>query len=137
MRSLRILAALALFALVVFAQTDRATITGTVSDPTGALVANVPIELRNTETGSTYTAATSQETGNFTLPQLPIGTYQLTVTAAGFKKFVRQNITVGATQTVRVDAILEVGAASGVGHRQRGELSAQDRKCRRQSQRHE
>ena len=69
------------------------------------------IEARNSETGATYTAATT-ETGNYTLTQLPAGTYQLTVTLAGFKKYIHQNIVVAATQTVRLDVALEVGAAA-------------------------
>lgn len=111
MRFLRTLIVLCVCSLAAFAQTDRGTITGTVSDPAGAVVANAPITVRNTETGAEYQAATS-ETGNYTLPQMPIGTYEITITVAGFKKFVRQNVTVQATQTVRIDATLEVGSAT-------------------------
>jgi hypothetical protein len=111
MRSFCISAVLFVCALAALGQTDRGTITGTVSDPAGAVVANAPIEVKNTQTGAVYQAASS-ETGNYTLPQMPIGSYELTVTVAGFKKFVRQNITVQATQTVRVDVTLEVGSAT-------------------------
>ncbi len=111
MRSIRILLLLSLCALAAFAQTDRGTITGTVSDPGGAVVPNAPMEVKNTETGAVYQVATS-DTGNYTLAQMPIGTYELTISVAGFKKFVRQNITVQATQTTRIDATLEVGAAT-------------------------
>src|SRR5436309_86022 len=62
------------------------------------------------ESGATYAAATT-ETGNYTLAQLPAGTYQVTVILPGFKKYVRQNVVVAGTQTVRLDAQLEVGAA--------------------------
>jgi len=96
---------------VAFGQTDRGTITGTVSDPTGALVANAPIQVKNTQTGTVYTGASSA-TGNFTFPQLPPGSYEMTVTVAGFKNFIRQNIVVQVTQTVRIDVPLEVGAAT-------------------------
>ena len=111
MRSLVILVGLCLCALAAFGQTDRGTITGAVADPAGAVVANAPIQIKNTQTGAVYQAASS-DTGNYTLPQLPVGVYELTVTVAGFKKFVRQNITVQATQTVRVDVTLEVGSAT-------------------------
>src|ERR1051326_2716210 len=94
-----------------FAQSDRGTITGTVADPAGAVVANAPIQARNTETGAVFQAASS-DTGNYTLPQLPTGTYEISVAVAGFKKYVRQNISVGVAQTLRVDVALEVGAAS-------------------------
>ena len=61
----------------MYGQTDRGTITGTVTDPAGAVVANAPLVLLNTNTGNQYQAATS-ETGNYTFGQLPIGNYTLT-----------------------------------------------------------
>jgi hypothetical protein len=99
-----------LVSVLARAQGDRGTITGTVTDAANAVVGGAGIEARNSETGATYTAATT-ETGNYTLAQLPAGTYQLTVTLPGFKKYIRQNVVVAATQTVRLDAELEVGAA--------------------------
>jgi hypothetical protein len=98
-------------AAVVLAQSDRGTITGTVADPAGAVVAAAAIETKNTETGAVFQAASS-DTGNYTLPQLPVGTYELSVAVAGFKRYVRQNIIVGVAQTVRVDIALEVGSAA-------------------------
>src|SRR5215475_4505770 len=95
---------------IAFAQGDRGTITGTVADPANAVVGGASIEAKNSESGASYTAATT-ETGNYTLAQLPAGSYQLTVTLPGFKKYVRQNVVVAATQTVRLDVELEVGAA--------------------------
>jgi len=93
------------------AQGDRGTITGTVSDPAGAVVANAAVQARNTATGTVYQAATT-ETGNYTLAELPFGQYEVSVTVPGFKKYVRQNLTVQVAQTLRVDVTLEVGAAS-------------------------
>jgi hypothetical protein len=63
-----------LLAVCAFAQSDRGTITGTVSDPAGAVVANAPIQAKNLGTGVEYSGATST-TGNYTLLQLPPGTY--------------------------------------------------------------
>ena len=94
-----------------FAQSDRGTITGTISDPAGAVVASAPVEARNVETGTTFQAATSA-TGNYTLSQLPAGPYQILVTVPGFKKFIRQNIVVSVAGTSRVDVALEVGSAT-------------------------
>lgn len=104
---------LCLFALslALFAQNDRGTITGTISDPAGAVVAGAPIEAKNQETGAVYSGAASG-TGNYTLPQIPTGTYEISVTVTGFKKYVRQNILVPVAQTVRVDIQLEVGATT-------------------------
>src|SRR5437899_9924107 len=108
MRKLQIVICLLFFAVSAWAQTDRGTITGTVSDASGAVIPGVTIEAKNIATGATYQAGTS-ETGNFTLPQLPVGTYELSATLPGFKRFVRSNIIVGVAQTVRVDVALEVG----------------------------
>ena len=79
MRSLKGYVCLCLLTLSALAQSDRGTITGTVSDPAGAVVPNVPINARQLETGATFQAGTSA-TGNYTLSQLPTGTYELTVT---------------------------------------------------------
>jgi Carboxypeptidase regulatory-like domain len=95
----------------VFGQSDRGTITGTVADPAGAVIASAGVEARNTETGATYPVATST-TGNYTIAQLPAGTYELTVTVPGFKKFIRPGLIIQAAQTIRVDAALEVGNAT-------------------------
>ncbi len=107
----QILTLLAGCALAAYAQSDRGTITGTISDPAGAVVAGAPIEARNSETSAVYQAATSA-TGNYTIAQLPAGTYELSVTSPGFKRFVRTGLIVQAAQTIRVDATLEVGNAT-------------------------
>jgi len=111
MRISSIVVCLLLTAGIVFAQNDRGTITGTVADPAGAVVANAAIEARHVETGALYQAA-STETGNYTLAQLPAGQYEVSVTVPGFKKYVRQGLTVQVAQTLRIDVALEVGAAS-------------------------
>ena len=95
----------------LFAQGDRGTITGTIADPAGAVVANAPVEARNPSTGS-VTQVASTATGNYTLANLPAGQYELKVTVPGFKTYVRQNIDVQVAQTLRIDIALEVGSAS-------------------------
>lgn len=106
-----VVALLLLVACLGFAQTDRGTITGLITDPAGAVVANAQIEAKNSETGSVYPAISSA-TGNYTLAQMPTGVYEITVKVPGFKQYVRQNIRVNAAQTIGVDIALEVGAAS-------------------------
>lgn len=96
---------------VALAQTDRGTITGSITDPVGAVVANAPLDLRGTETGVSYPAITSA-TGNYTFTQIPIGTYELNVVVPGFKKFTRGNIRVQASQVIPVDVQLELGSAA-------------------------
>ena len=97
-------------AYAAFGQTGG-TITGLISDPAGAVVANAPVEAKNTATGVVVSVATSA-TGNFTFGDLPAGTYEISVAVAGFKKYVRTGITVEQLQTIRVDAALEVGSAA-------------------------
>src|SRR5579871_1347201 len=99
------------FSLIALAQSDRGTITGTISDPAGAVVANAVVEARNSDTGTVYQAGSSA-TGNYTLAQMPAGNYELSVAVPGFKKFVRPGIIVPVAQIVRVDATLEVGSAT-------------------------
>jgi hypothetical protein len=111
MRSLSFAVCFFAFVLAGLAQTDRGTITGTISDPGGAVIANAAVEARNTATGAVYGAASSG-TGNYTVGQLPAGPYELSVTVPGFKKYVRAGLQVEVAGTARIDAVLEVGAAS-------------------------
>jgi hypothetical protein len=92
-------------------QSDGGAITGTVSDPAGAVIAGAPIEAKNTANGAVYPVATSG-TGNYTLSELPVGTYEITVSAPGFKKETRTGIEVQSFATFRVDFQLQVGAAT-------------------------
>ena len=110
MRSAKLAIVVLCFAYAAFGQTGG-TITGVISDPTGAVVANAPIEAKNAATGVVLPAATSA-TGNYELGDLPAGTYEIAVTVPGFKKYVRTGITVQELQTTRVDVTLQVGAAT-------------------------
>ena len=111
MRSLFWISALLVSTALSFAQGDRGTITGTVADPAGAVVANAAVSVKNSDTGASYQTS-STTTGNYTLAQLPAGTYELTATASGFKNFVRTNITIQVAQVLRLDVPLEIGSAS-------------------------
>jgi hypothetical protein len=111
MRCSRALALFLSFAAFVCAQNERASITGTVTDPAGAVVDGAPIQARNTETGAVYDTA-STNTGNYTLAQLPVATYELTITVPGFKRYTRSGLTLQVAQVARVDVTLEVGAAT-------------------------
>jgi hypothetical protein len=93
------------------AQSDRGTITGTVTDSSGALIPNVPIVLTNTQTGTKEDTVTTG-TGNYTLPGLPVGTYSLFVSYPGFSKYEQTGIEVQVAVTARVDVVLKVGSAA-------------------------
>jgi hypothetical protein len=75
------------------------------------VVANAAIEAKNIANGQTYTA-TSTQTGNYTLAQLPAGSYEVIVSVQGFKKFTRQGLSLAPTQVMRVDVGLEVGSST-------------------------
>lgn len=95
----------------LYGQSDRGTITGTIGDESGAVIPGANIAATNTATTAQYETV-STETGNYTLAQLPAGIYDLTVELPGFKKYIRQGITVQVAQTLRIDVALEVGGAN-------------------------
>src|ERR1700687_2968126 len=111
MRSLSMTTCVWRAATAAFAQSDRSIITGTISDPAGAVVANATVEARNLATGIQYQAA-STATGNYTIAELPVGQYEMSVAVPGFKKYVRTGLGLQAAQTYRIDVNLEVGAAT-------------------------
>src|SRR5579859_1160505 len=91
------LAVLLLSASAGFGQTVLATVTGTITDQAGAVVANAPVSLKNVETGQTYAAASSAA-GNYTVTQLPIGDYTLTVAVPGFRTYAHEKFHLSAGQ---------------------------------------
>src|SRR5579862_3607881 len=98
-----------LLVAAVFAQVST-SITGTVTDPSGAVVPNAQLSAKNVQTGAVYAGGTSG-TGNYVIP-IPNGDYELTVTVKGFKTAVYKNIHVETNATVRQDAKLELGATT-------------------------
>src|SRR5215472_12199987 len=106
----QVAAAFVLTGAIAFSQAANGTITGTISDPGGAVVAAAIIEVRNADTGVVYRGGSSN-TGNFVL-SLPSGTYEITVTVPGFKKFVQSNVQVVTSTDTRKDMTLEIGSAS-------------------------
>lgn len=111
LRTLLAVACLLMSASALFGQAATGSITGTVSDPGGAVIAGAAVEVRNSQSGATYPSVTTN-TGNFTIPQLPVGSYELTISVAGFKKYVHTNLTVTGAEVLRQDATLEVGATN-------------------------
>ena len=110
MRSFRFaLVSLMLVPGLLFAQLDRGSIVGAVTDQTGAVIPGVKLQVRNAATGSAYDAV-SNDTGQYSVPNLPAGLYIITFEANGFKKLVRSNLEVRVADTLRVDVRLEVGS---------------------------
>jgi hypothetical protein len=92
-------------------QTFRGTILGSVTDPSGAVVAGATVKIHNLATGLERTTTTSAD-GSYAVPELPIGTYSVTVTQAGFQTFVATSVTVDVATERRVDASLKTGEVS-------------------------
>ncbi|CAN5870005.1 hypothetical protein BH24ACI1_BH24ACI1_01490 [soil metagenome] len=86
-------------------------IEGVVTDATGAAIPNASITIKNNETGSER-QVTSDESGVYRAPLLPLGTYQIIVEAPNFKRLVREGITLTTGQTATVDLGLETGDVS-------------------------
>ena len=104
----------AVFAILIgstaFAQSNQGTITGTISDPAGAVVQGAQLDVRNSATGVVYSGGTSN-TGNYVIV-VPAGTYEITVTVPGFKKYVQSNVQVVVATDTRRDVTLELGSAA-------------------------
>lgn len=111
-RTLGLLAVLLLTSFSAHAQLRIVgAISGTVQDPTGAVVANAQVTLRDEKTGISRNV-TSTELGTFLFPDLATGTYEVTVAAAGFQNSRVANITVSTSQTTDVRVSMTVGATS-------------------------
>lgn len=104
-------ALLLVIATFLTAQGDRGTIAGRVTDPAGAVIPGAGIGATNVATGAKFQVATT-ESGDYTIPSLPAGTYTLTVEQTGFRKYEQTGIRVNVAQTVRADAQLVVGAVT-------------------------
>src|SRR5437773_717068 len=104
---------IALPTCLVFAQTSTATATilGVVKDTSGALIPGVSITVKHTESGLTRNAISSG-TGDYNVPLLPVGAYELTTAMPGFKQQVRGGINLVVGQQAIINLTLEVGAAA-------------------------
>ncbi len=101
----------ALLASCMLAQSFLGSINGIVMDPTGAVVPNAKVEATDVTTGVKHGVTTNNE-GRWALPDLPAGTYVITVNAPGFKETKSTPIVLTAQQTSRFDATLQVGTNS-------------------------
>ena len=101
----------ALIATPLSAQKSTGTISGVVSDPTGAVVAQATVVITNVDTGLIRTV-TSNEMGEYVAPDLPNGKYQITVKQAAFKEAVINNVEVHVASTALVNVQLQMGNTS-------------------------
>src|SRR5579864_3032160 len=103
--------ALLLFSASASAQTFRGTILGTATDPSGAVVSGANVNVKNVGTGLERTTETSAD-GSYSLPELPIGTYTVTVSKPGFQTWVAKGVVVDVATERRVDAAMKTGEVS-------------------------
>src|SRR5216683_3716897 len=109
---LAVFAVLAL-TLSAFAQVQNGQFTGTVTDPTGAAIANAKITVTNPAIDLNL-STTTNSSGNYTVKEVPIGTYKLTVEAAGFKTVSNTGVQANAGTIAHVDFKMLIGKASEV-----------------------
>jgi len=109
---------LAVFAVLAltfsaFAQVQFGQFTGTVTDPTGAAIANAKVTVTNPATDLNFTATTNSG-GSYSVREVPAGVYKITVEAAGFKTVSNAGVTANAGTIAHVDFKLLIGNASEV-----------------------
>lgn len=95
----------------VLAQGTTATISGTASDGSGAVVAGVKVTATNLETNRSRNTTTAQD-GAYSLSFLPVGTYRVEMTGPGFKKFEQTGVVLEINRNARVDAVLQIGVVT-------------------------
>jgi hypothetical protein len=88
---------------------DTASLTGTVTDPSGAAIPGAIVSISNTEKGVKRTAP-SNGSGDYVFAALPIGSYNISVTATGFEKYEAKGVILNVAQKSRVDVAMQVGA---------------------------
>jgi hypothetical protein len=96
---------------MALAQSDTAAMTGFVRDPSGAVVPNATVNIRNEATG-VERRLTSNQDGYFVASSLPPAFYTITVDAAGFKKYEKSNNKLDPNITSTVDVAMTVGSAT-------------------------
>src|SRR6058998_699229 len=95
----------------VFAQNFSAAISGVVHDTTGAVIPGVTVTAKHTESGLTRTVLTN-ENGNYRMPTLPVGAYEVSADIPGFKPLVRSGINLSVAQEIVLNLTLEVGTTA-------------------------
>ncbi len=100
-----------LLALPAYAQTTNGSIQGTITDPSGAVVAGAAVTVRNMDTGVT-SSAKATDAGFYAVPNLPPGRYAVTVESPGLKKYTQQGVTVNTAATVPLDIQMQLGGVT-------------------------
>ena len=107
----QVLVCVFLFGATVLAQVNTGTISGTVSDSTGAVIPGAGVTILNVDTGISRTV-TTDAAGRYRAPQLGLGSYDVTTESSGFQTSVRAGITLTVGREAAVDFTLQVGAVT-------------------------
>jgi outer membrane receptor protein involved in Fe transport len=105
-------AAILIVSSVSFGQKITASLTGTVTDPSGAVVAGASVTLHNNDTNTDVVSVQTDSSGEYTASELPLGTYTVTVVGKGFKKFVATGVTLHVGEQRSLDIKLAVGSVA-------------------------
>src|ERR1044071_3084774 len=131
----------AVFALPAAAQSNKGTITGTITDPNGAVVKDAKVVVTNAATGETREATTGDD-GTYVIPALEPGLYRVTVDASGFGQSVVEEVKLETAARQAVDVTLTAGGVSGgtvtvTAEAPLAETETRDRKSKRLNSSHE
>ncbi len=123
--AINVLLAVAIFVFAVLspgmAQQVAATLTGTVTDPTGAVVPGATVLVHNNATGADVSTIKTTDTGNFNITNLPAGQYTVTVSNAGFQTYIAKDVVLNVAEKHTLDVQLQTGQVS-----QQVEVSAEN-----------
>src|SRR5262245_24516206 len=107
-RLLSISIAFLCLSITTFAQTSRGTVSGVITDPTGAVIAGASVVLTNSATTVSRTTVTNED-GFYRFDAVDLGSYKIKITATNFAPLTKSNVIVNANQTANIDAQLALG----------------------------
>ena len=99
-------------AVATFSQNITATLTGTVTDPSGAVVSGATVTIHDDNTNADVRSVTTDSAGLYTATNLPVSTFTVKISAPGFKNFVAQQVVLHVGDHRTLDAVLQVGQVS-------------------------
>ncbi|HET9696805.1 MAG TPA: carboxypeptidase-like regulatory domain-containing protein [Terriglobales bacterium] len=113
LRTAVVVVTFALLVSVASAQSDKGTLSGTVLDPSGAVVPNATVTATGTQTGAVYTAVTTSS-GAYRIPNISVGTYNVKVVSSGFKTAESTGVVIQVNTVASLDISLTIGTATDV-----------------------
>jgi hypothetical protein len=107
-----LLVAMIAFATAAWTQEVAATLSGTVTDPSGAVVTGATVVIHSSDTGSDFRTIETNSAGSFTVTNMPAGRYTVTVKSTGFKSYVAQDVVLNVAEKHTLDVQLNAGQVS-------------------------